>query len=81
MKIEIDITAFDEIFKAIIVEDWQNTKKECDRLKAIENKFTHHKEDLKYQKKLKKAYERIIKYAFTAMEAEEILGKKEKCCG
>ena len=54
MKIEIDITAFDEIFKAIIVEDWQNTKKECDRLKAIENKFTHHKEDLKYQKKLKK---------------------------
>jgi len=78
MKIEIDIDAFDDIFKAIIIDDWTNAKSEVNRLKSIDNPQRHHKEDLKYYKKLKKAYERIIRYTHASMEAEEILGKKEK---
>jgi len=81
MKIEIDHEAFDGIFKAILVDDLRAIKEEIKRLKGIETPYQHHKEDLKDQKKLKKAYERLIRYTHTAMEAEEILGKKEKCCG
>lgn len=77
MKIEIDVDAFDDIFKAILIKDWENVKGECRRLKSIESSFTGHKEEIKYNKKLKKSYERIIRYVCSYTEAEEILGKKE----
>lgn len=78
MKLEIDVNAFDDIFKAILIKDWENVKGECERLKSIESNFVGHKDEIKYNKKLKKAYERIIRYVCSYMEAEEILGKKEK---
>lgn len=78
MKIEIDSEAFDDIFKAILVDDWSNINKEIKRLKDIDSPYKHHVEDLKYQRKLKKAYERLIRYTHASYEAEEILGKREK---
>lgn len=77
MKLEIDSSAFDDIFKAILIEDWKTVKGEVNRLRSIESPYSHHLDDIKYNKKLKKAYERIIRYVCSHGEAEEILGKKE----
>ncbi len=87
MKIEIDRNshvAMDEIFNAILVEDWRIIKEECKRQKQRikndqPNAYTSVlKEDLKHDKKVRKAYETIIRYSFSESEAKEILGKKEK---
>lgn len=87
MKIEIDRNshvAMDEIFNAILVEDWKSVKLECKRMKnRLENDqpnpYTETlKRDLKHEKKIRKAYETLIRYCFNASEAEEIIGKKEK---
>ena len=84
MKIEIDRNshvAMDEIFNAILLDDWRIVKEECKRTKERlkESQFKENlKRDLKHDKKVKKAYETIIRYCFSASEAEEILGKKEK---
>ena len=77
MKIEIDCEAFDDIFKAILIKDWENVKGECRRLKSKETKYICDEDELKYNKKLKKSYERIIRYVCSHQEAEEIIGKRE----
>lgn len=78
MKIEIETDAFDDIFKAILIDDWKKVKEEGKRLNSSEITFSTHEDEIKYNKKLRKAYERIIRYVCTYYEAEEILGKKEK---
>lgn len=77
MKIEIDTEFCDQLFKQILVEDWKLVKMELNRLKSIENPLSHHLEDLKIQKKLKKAYETIIRYTHSYDEANEIVGVKK----
>lgn len=81
MKIEIDRhshEAMDEIFTAILVDDYKNVKKELNRLKNSDLSLSHNADDLKYYKKLKKSYKTIMGYCMTATQLEEILGKKEK---
>ncbi len=81
MKIEIDRysqEAMDQIFVAILADDYKNVKKELNRLKNSDLSLSHNAEDLKYYKKLKKSYKTIMGYCMTATQLEEILGKKEK---
>jgi hypothetical protein len=78
MKLEIESDAFDDLFKAILIDDWKKVKGEGMRLRSSENLYPNQKDEIKYNKKLRKAYERIIRYVCTYYEAEEILGKKEK---
>jgi hypothetical protein len=87
MKIEIDrysSDALDELFNAILIEDWRNVKDECKRLKSSLKKkipedhpyYNNVKEDLKNSKKTKKAYETIIRYCLSYDRATELLGEE-----
>ena len=76
MLVEIDQQTLDDMFKKVLVEDWKSIKREIKDLKSREVLLDHHKEDLKYTKKNKKAYERLIRYTHTHDESEEILGRK-----
>ena len=78
MLVEIKEEALDDLYRKMIVEDWRLVKQEIKSLKKYENLPPHRQEDLKYSKKLKKAYERIIRYHYTRDEALEIIGKPEK---
>ncbi len=81
MKIEIDRhshEAMDEIFNAILVDDYKNVKQELNRLKNTDLSLNYNADDLKYYKKLRKAYKTIMRYCMTASQVEETLGKKEK---
>lgn len=81
MKIEIDRysqEAMDQIFVAILADDYKNVKQELNRLKNSDLSLNCNNEDLKYHKKLRKAYKTIMRYCMTAQQIEEILGKKEK---
>lgn len=73
MKIDLNQEFCDQIFKQILVEDWETIKKEIKRLNKFENRINH-LEDIKYQKKIKKAYETIIRYTHSYDEANEIVG-------
>jgi len=75
MLVEIDIETLDNIFKQTLIKDLQTVKEEIKRLKDIQPPASHHIEDLKYQKKLKKAYKCLIRYTHSYDEAQEILGK------
>ena len=78
MLIELKEDTVDEMFRKMIVEDWKRVKQEIRRLKEHDSLLPFQREDLEYNKKIKKAYERIIRYNHTHDEAEEIIGKKEK---
>lgn len=88
MKLEFDrysSEALDQIFNAILVEDWRNVRDECKRLKKRikdekENPAWTHacEEDLVYNKKVRKAYETVIRYCLSYEQANELLGE-EKC--
>jgi hypothetical protein len=81
MKIEIDRysqEAMDQIFVAILADDYKNVKQELNRLKNSDLSLKCNNEDIKYHKKLRKAYKTIMRYCMTAQQIEEILGKKEK---
>lgn len=78
MLIDLKQETADDIFKKILIEDWSRLKQEVKEYKENENLLPHQQEDFNYSKKLKKAYERIIRYICTSDEADEIIGKKEK---
>jgi rRNA-processing protein FCF1 len=88
MKIEFSrysSDALDEILNALVIEDWQTVKDEVKRLKRRlkdENINVSYKktleEDLKFNKKVKKAYETILRYCLPYERAKELLGE-EKC--
>lgn len=78
MLVEIKEEALDDLYRKMIVEDWSLIKVEIRDLKRKENLIPCQKEDLVNLKKLKKAYEKIIRYHYTRDEALEIIGKPEK---
>jgi hypothetical protein len=78
MLVELKQDALDDLYRKMIVEDWKLIKYEIKSLKGKENLPPHRQEDLDNIKKLKKAYERIIRYHYTREEALEIIGKPEK---
>ena len=85
MKIEIDrysAEALDELSNAILIEDWQNVKSECKRLKRQIRSYDPNdkyrkilKEDLKTSKKTRKAYETIMRYCLSPERISELLGE------
>ena len=83
MKIEIDrysAEALDEVFNAILVEDWNNVKDEYKNLKRkakVEPLPPFLQEDLVYTKKVKKAYETLIRYCLPYGRAKELLGEEK----
>lgn len=90
MKLEFDrysSEALDEIFNAILIEDWRNVREECKRIKKRIKEETQSsewrhacEEDLEHNKKIRKAYETIIRYCLSYEKANELLGE-EKCKG
>lgn len=77
MLINIKDETLDDMFRAVLVADWMRVKQEVKELKEKEHLLPHQQEDLAYSKKIKKAYERIIRYVYTHDEAEEIIGKRK----
>lgn len=78
MLVEIKEEALDDLYRKLIVEDWKLIKVEIRDLKRKENLIPCQKEDLVNLKKLRKAYEKVIRYHYTRDEALEIIGKPEK---
>jgi hypothetical protein len=87
MKIEFDrysSEALDEIVNSILIEDWRNAKDEVKRLKKrLKNPLGGEylktlETDLKFHKKVKKAYEAVLRYSLPYEQANELLGE-EKC--
>ena len=78
MLIDIDPETLDDIVRKVLVEDWKRVRHEVRSLKNKETLLPHHEEDLKDMKKVKKAYETLIRYTHKHDEAFEILGKREK---
>jgi len=74
MLVEIDQETLDRMFKQTLVKDWELIKKEIKTLKHKSILLDHHKEELKFMKKTKKSYERVIRYCYSNDEANEILG-------
>jgi len=77
MIVEIDQETLDRVFRQNLVEDLKRVQQDIDRLKVKETLPLHLEEDLRYNKKIKKAYELLIRYNFSYDEAVEILGKKK----
>lgn len=85
MKIEVDrysVAAIDEIVNEVLIEDWKAAKEEIKRIKKVlkaEHITDSHKEvlleDLKDHKKLRKAYEVILRYSLPHETAKLILGE------
>lgn len=87
MKIEVDrysSEALDQLFNAILIEDWKNVRDEYKRIKKRikaeqDENFGHVLiEDLKYNKKVKKAYETIIRYCLSHEESTQLLGGSDE---
>ena len=80
MKVEVDIEE-DQIFRKILLDDWQMVKDDIKRLKAdrkhrpLEN---FEMIDLKHFKKYRKAMEVLITYYFPFEESCKILAKEKK---
>ena len=76
MKVNLNYEAVDGIFKSVLVDDWKSIKAELIEMKALKKQVQlppHRLEDYKHQKKLKKAYEALIRYYFWSGEAESII--------
>ena len=77
MLVEIDQETLDRVFRQTLVEDLKRIQDEIDRLKSRETLPSHLEQDLRYNKKMKKACELLIRYNFSYEEVVEILGKKK----
>lgn len=85
MDIKIDrysVAAIDEIVTEVLIEDWRVSKKEVKRIKETlkdecitENRKGILKADLKDHKKLRKAYEVILRYYLPHDKVNLILGE------
>jgi hypothetical protein len=78
MLVDLDLESVEKIYLHNLIEDWQHVKRELKEYKGKETLLPHQKEDFKYLKKMKKAYEHIIRYSHCEADSEEILGPKKK---
>lgn len=88
MKIEFNrysSEAIDQIINSILIDDYNMVRDEVRRLKNVLKKqesdsalYKVYQEDLKFNKKVKKAYATILRYSLPYEEANDLLGV-EKC--
>lgn len=62
MKVELSNDAVDEIFRSILIQDYEALKSDIRRLESIDELAKYQKEDLKNNKKYVKAMKKLMSY-------------------